>query len=281
MIVLFQFIDTSLLTCLIPNVAYSPSLGDSIDNTGFSDQNHQFEFDVPEQTINGSESNIYYDSSQTDLSWSDHSAQSAVYPLPKELANSSCSASPYRPQAVFNGFCNDTTQLQEEMDTSFTVPSVFSSNLAAGPRQYPGMLSISRSQWTTLIPMLDYWFDQEADSHATSSLTTLSSQPPLYTSHILSKRKYLQSKVQTSRLVHDCGIDSDGWGTVPGQDKVDIGISMDCSQNQNDLAIGNRTQEQMPVSRALENWYTQHSEDPYPTAEEKLQLAIASGKSTK
>lgn len=150
-----QFIDPSLLTSLVPT-ACSSSLGDSIDNTGFSDQNHQFKLDDLEQTIDGSEGNISYDSSLPDLSWSDHSAHSAVYPLPKELANSSYSASTYRPQAVVNGSCKVTPQHQEDVDTSFNVPSIFSSNLAAGPRQSPGMLSISRSQWTILIPMLDY-----------------------------------------------------------------------------------------------------------------------------
>lgn len=92
-----------------------------------------------------------------------------------------------------------------------------------------------------------------------------------------------QSNVQPSSLAYGCvtKINVGGGAYLVPREKEETGVSMDCPEEQHVSAIGNRTQEQVPSASILEDWYMQHREDPYPTTEEKAQLAKASEKSTK
>lgn len=118
-----HYIDPSLLTSFTPNGAGSSSLGDSTDYTRISNENHQFKLGDPEQTAEEFETGLHYNSSLPDLSWSDQLAQSAVYPSPTEPTNSSCSASPYRPQEVVTGQYNDSALAQTLLGDSADLSS--------------------------------------------------------------------------------------------------------------------------------------------------------------
>jgi Homeobox KN domain len=281
----YQFIDPSLLSNLSPNGANLPSPDGSPNSVIFKHEYHYLGLENREQhgDVSNSPAASCYGSYLSDVSFSSVVVSSTSFPSPSETHFQV-------PQFALNDFCDGTSQIGTQSTTfsELSASALSKFKVDYEPDSSLGifytLLQICTNQILIVEP--EYCPTMAYDPFQGPPSALSSAQTPLFISHQMQKCK---SSYPSDRAISP--VERNGTDILVTNEKRQ---RLQCFDEEEEAGSGpswhaekhlsrieNGTRDQTGMCAPLEEWYNLHRQSPYPTLDEKAQLARASGKTMK